>query len=258
MLNSYDQVLHLLAACQKYEIDSIQSLIRIKVKSKEFPAPKGAEAYSAYVIASSNGLIPEMENAARQTLDHPMTFEFLGEGLRSFEDGALQDLANFRKRYRGNLVSCLKSFLKSKESQLNIWTSCASYAYISGGRNLHGRISSSGLYSLSEVPLFNTNVSLPSWLAELFLKHLDGSRDAFSKSLFNSRSIRGAYLSALQAHIDSDRCISCTRVHTEKGDAFCKELEDRLTQALNEVCPRSVFEELWEFKHGPSLVSSEQ
>jgi hypothetical protein len=240
MLNSYDQVLHLLAACQKYEMDSIQSLIRTKVKSEEFPAPKGAEAYSAYVIASSKGLIPEKENAARQTLDHPMTFEFLGEGLRLFEDGALQDLANFRKRYRDNLVSCFESFLENKDSQLNIWTPCASYAHISGTRNLHGRILGLGLCSPPESPMSNTNVSLPYWLAELYRKHLDGSQDAFSRPLFNSRSIRGEYLSALQAHIDSGDCTSCTRVHTEKGEAFCKELEDRLTQALNEVCPRSI------------------
>ena len=239
-------------------MDSIQSLIRTKVKSEEFPAPKGAEAFSAYAIASSKGLIPEMEIAAGQTLDHPMTFEFLGEGLRFFENGALQDLANFRKRYRDNLVSCLVSFLKTKESKFNIWTSCASYAYISDGRNLHGRTSSSGLYSLVEIPMSSTNASLPSWLAELVQKHLDGSQDAFSNSLFNSRSFRGEYLSVLQAHIDSHRCVSCARVHLEKGETFCKELEDRLTQTLNEVCPVQLFEESWKFKHEPSLGSSEQ
>jgi hypothetical protein len=53
------------------QMDSIQSLIRTKVKSDEFPGPKGAEAFSAYAIASSKGLIPEMKNAACQTLDHP-------------------------------------------------------------------------------------------------------------------------------------------------------------------------------------------
>jgi hypothetical protein len=111
--NLYYKVLYLLAACQKYEMASVQSFIRAEVSRGEFPAPKGAEAFSAYAIASGKGLIPEMENAARQTLDHPMTFEILGEGLRLFEGWALRDLANFRKRYRDNLVSCFESFLKT-------------------------------------------------------------------------------------------------------------------------------------------------
>jgi hypothetical protein len=96
--NSYYKVLYLLAACQKYDMASIQSSIRILVKCEEFPAPNGAEAFTAYAIASAKRLVPEMENAARLTLDYPMTFEIVGEGLQLFEGSALRDLANFRKR----------------------------------------------------------------------------------------------------------------------------------------------------------------
>jgi hypothetical protein len=92
------KVLYLLAACQKYEMASVQSSIRILVKCGEFPAPKGAEAFTAYAIASAKRLIPEMENAARLTLTYSMTFEILGEGLRFFEGSALRDLASFRTR----------------------------------------------------------------------------------------------------------------------------------------------------------------
>jgi hypothetical protein len=98
ILNSYYKVLHLLAACQKYDMTSVQSYIRLQVKWEEFPAPKGTEAFAAYAIASAKGLIPEMEYAARLTLNYPMTFENLGEGLRLFEGSALHDLVNFRKR----------------------------------------------------------------------------------------------------------------------------------------------------------------
>ena len=239
----------------------VQSSIRDKVSKGEFPAPKGADAFSAYVIASGKGLIPEMENAARQTLDHPMTFEILGEGLRLSEGWALRDLAKFRKRYRDNLVSCFTSFLKVGESQSNIWTSCASYStYQSKNRRKNSALygDAATLYSRSYLPMSNMNKSLPSWLAELYQKHLTELQETFSKSLFNPRSIRGEYLSALQAHIDSEShseeessstlqdhiiseshtgsCVSCTKVHTEKGEMFCRDLEDRLTQALNEVC----------------------
>ena len=89
----------------------------------------------------------------------------------------------------------------------------------------------------------STNGYLPPWLAELYQKRLGESQEAFSTSLFNPRSIHGDYLSSLQAHINSNNCFSCSKVHTEKGETFCKDLEDRLTQALNEVCPTSM---LWE------------
>jgi hypothetical protein len=163
-------------------------------------------------------------------LDHPMTFEILGEGLRLFEGWALQDLASFRKRYRDNLVSCFKSLLATEGSQFGIWTRCCTYKYKQY----------SGL-SLLNLPMSNTNGSLPSWLAELYQKKLDESQETFSKSLFNPRNIRGEYLSALRAHTKSKNCVSCTKVHTEKGEKFCKDLEDRLTRALNEVCPCSMF-----------------
>ena len=238
--NSYYKVLYLLAACQKYEMASVQSHIRAEVSHGVFPTPKGTEVFSAYAIASGKGLVPEMKNAARQTLNHPMTFEALGEGLRLFEGWALQDLANLRRRYRDNLKSCFELFLKSEESQFNIWTPCASYTILPKGSYQYGRYTNSDSYTLSNFPIFNTNMSLPSWLAELFEKHLGESCEAFSKSLFDPRSIRGEYLSALQAHITSSNCLPCTKVHTEKGDTFCKDIEDRLTQALNEVRPTSI------------------
>ncbi len=94
---SYEKVFALLAACQKYDMESVQSNIRAEIKLGTFPAPVEAEAFSACAIAGSKGLVPEMENAARLTLGHPMTFESLGEGLRSFKGGTLCDLVRYRK-----------------------------------------------------------------------------------------------------------------------------------------------------------------
>ncbi len=221
---------------------SIQSYIRAEVSHGVFPTPKGAETFSAYAIASANGLVPETENAAHQTLDHPMTFEILGEGLRLFEGCTLRDLANLRKRYRDNLVSCFDSFLKPEESLCKIWTPCAAYdCNRDGNSSSYYNRGGSSSYSRTSLPMFNANKNLPTWLGQLFQKHLDESCDAFSNPLFNPRNIQGEYLSALHAHINSNRCISCTHVHALKGETFCKDLEDRLTQALNKVCSSSVF-----------------
>jgi hypothetical protein len=202
---------------------SVQSSIRAEVSRGDFPASSGAGAFSAYAIASAKGLIPEMEYAAHLTLDHPMTFEILAEGLREFEGQALRDLANFRKRCRDKLMSCFELFLGAYyQSSSNIWISCSG----NGGCDGFSHSASSK----------KRRSSAPSWLIEFYEMHLNDLRDSFSRPLFNPRNIRREYLSTLQAHIESSGCVSCTKVHTLKGEAFCKELEDRLTQALNEVC----------------------
>jgi hypothetical protein len=94
--DSYQKVFALLAVCQKYEIESVESNIRSAIKLGKFPAPVKAEGFSAYAIASGLGLVQEAEEAARLTLDQPMTFESLGEGLRLFNGRVLCDLIRFR------------------------------------------------------------------------------------------------------------------------------------------------------------------
>ena len=93
---SYQKVFALLAACQKYEMVSIQQDIRDKVKLGKFPAPVEAEAFSAYAIASSLRLDPEKDHAARLPLDQPLTFVSLGEVLRQFKGSALCELVRYR------------------------------------------------------------------------------------------------------------------------------------------------------------------
>ena len=94
---SYQKVFALLAVCQKYEMESVQFIIRAAVKIGTFPAPVAAEGFGAYAIASSMGLVPEMEDATRLISSQQMTFESLGEGLRSFKGRALYDLIRKRR-----------------------------------------------------------------------------------------------------------------------------------------------------------------
>jgi hypothetical protein len=114
--DSYEKVLNLLAACQKYDMVQVQSSIRAKVNRGTFPAPVGTEGFRAYAIACNKGLIPEMEKAAHMTLDHPMTLETLGEALLFFDGSALHDLARFRERCTDNIVLCLKPFLEVQDT----------------------------------------------------------------------------------------------------------------------------------------------
>jgi hypothetical protein len=88
------------------------------------------------VIASKKGLIPEMEKAARLTLDHPMTFVTLGEGLQFFHGSALGDLVRFRKRCCDNIVLCLKSLESDASGLSRIWVGCPSASISQSNRPL--------------------------------------------------------------------------------------------------------------------------
>ena len=217
MTNSDHKVLYLLAACQKYEMASVQSTIRAEVKRGKFPVPKGAEAFPAYAIASRKGLIPEMESAARQTLESPMTFEVLGEGLRLFEGAALRDLASFRKRCRDSLVTCLILFQDIEPSgPSSIWVGCPEVMPASFSRNRNHQ----------------PNRALPRWLTHLFQNQVDLEIQTFTLPLDIHLRIRQEYLMALQKHTD---CLFCLGVHVRNGVTFCAELEKKLAQARDKV-----------------------
>jgi hypothetical protein len=208
--NFYYKVLYLLAACQKYEMASVLSSIRAAVKHGEFPATERAEAFRAYAIASDKGLIPETETAARQTLDHPMTFETLGEGLRSFKGPALRDLANFRKRCKDHLVAYLDAFLKIQPpGPSGIWVGCPEDLSIRALRKT-----------------YRLNV-LPKWLHQFLLQNRNALNvQNFTRPLDIHSRIRREYSTAIENHAT---CASCVRVHVRYGSALCAVLEERLS-----------------------------
>ena len=113
---SYKKVFALFAACQKYDMVSMQSLIREEIRRGYFPEPDRTEALGAYGIASSMRLEPEMKHAARLTLGHPMTFDSLGEDLRSFKGLALRNLIRYCEENRHKGPPVTKSELISRLS----------------------------------------------------------------------------------------------------------------------------------------------
>jgi BTB/POZ domain len=213
--DSYDKVLYLLAACQKYDMVEVQSYIRAEVKNRYdpwgFPPPFDFEdthsIFRTYAIASDKGLIPEMEDAARLTLDHPMTFVTLGEGLRFFHGSALRDLARFRKRCCDNIISCLKSLEVDASGLSSIWVGCPSA-------------------STSQ-----SNRPLPTWLYQV-LSWKDLKSQVFTHPLPTPSNIRARYLRAVQAH---DYCTFCLRVYAKKGSNFGLQLQRMVAIALEKV-----------------------
>jgi hypothetical protein len=205
-------VFRLLEACQKYDMDSVQSFIRAEVSRGAFPAPSGAEAYSEYAIASAKDLVPEMENAARQTLDHPLTFEMFGKGL---EGWTMRDLASFRRRCRDNLIACLDSFLEVEPpGPSSIWVGCP---YVSKRSTPIGPV----------IPV------LPLWLQGLLSRSRNDLKlQMYTHPLDIHLRIREEYVKALLTHLD---CKVCVAMHVKKGFAYCAELEKKLEQARNKA-----------------------
>jgi hypothetical protein len=205
--SSYEKVFALLAACQKYDMASIQSHIRAEVIRGTFPSPVGIEAFRAYAITNNLGLIPEMESAARVTLSYPMTFESLGEVLQSFTGRALCDLVRYRKRCRDNVVSCLDSFLGVR-SRSEIWEGC---------NHRHG-----------------SDPNNARWPHNFFTSKSDELKKSFIRAVFSPSNILEEYLEAFK-NDRSTNCNSCFRAHAAEGAAFCRELQDELAQALDKV-----------------------
>ena len=223
--DSYDKVLHLLSACQKYDMVQIQSSIRAQVNHEGSPAPVGAEVFRAYAIASGKRLIPEMKKAARLTLDHPMTFESLGEGLRLFEGSALRDLARFRKRYKYHVAKSLDPFLEINNSApgpSNIWIGCPDVM----------PHKSSGTTSPPALPTWLRQLLLQSGGSHFISFFLHGKGNLFTHPLITPSSIREKYLAAIKTHPD---CNFCLWVHTTLGSTFCADLESRMTHAQDMV-----------------------
>ena len=229
---SYDKVLHLLAACQKYDMVSVQSSIRAKASHWGLPSrSRGSNIFSAYAIASSKGLIPEMESTARLTLGYPMTFETIGEGLLLFEGWALRDLANYRKRCRDNLITCLESFLGIKDpGPSTVWFGCPEVLV----RCRRGEAQPA---------------ALPNWLYQLFSRNIDRlKQQLFAQPIATPSSVRSEYLTALETQGD---CNFCFRVHAKNGSTFCKQLENKIAQARNKA-------QLWDTNTYPQALEDDE
>lgn len=230
---SYERVLALLAAAQKYDMSAVQSSIRAEVVRKNLPSLTGAQTFRAFAIAFSNDLMPEMGATARLTLDYPLTFEMLGDELRLFSGPALRELAGFRKTCRNSVVSCLETFLDA-QGPSNIWVGCP---------KPRSHLPSFG-FQLSNV---KDKQTLPQWLCEVFTEQIQELKEHFTHAIIKPSSIREKYLAALMGHSPNlNDCPSCLMVHAHSGEKYCAGLEQKLTHARNQASDV--------FNHGHSPV----
>jgi hypothetical protein len=236
---SYDRILALLATAQKYDMGAVQSSIRAEVTRRPPPALNGTEAFCRYAIASRSRLTPEMDMAARLTLDQPMTFEHLGPELRLFEGRALSDLSHFRKACRDDLVSRLKSFLDIDSGSSKIWVGCPTKE--SPQVKPQAPKSHSRNDQLKSRP--ESAPTLPTWVHKFFTSRIEELEQAYNRPIIKSSAIREKYLEALRTHAAPDRCTFCLGVHAMKGEWYCMKLDQALTHVREKASAAFAFRE---------------
>ena len=214
---SSDNILSLLSAAAKYDMDEAQSSIRAEISHRGLLSSTRAEIFRVYAVAYRIGLISELATAARLTLGHPLTFESLGDALRLFDGGALRDLAEFRVRSIQNFGFNWGS-LSTSGGASKFWVGCP---MAKGGNP--------------------TYQPLPTWLQDCLqlqlLNTLVGSgiehHEIFTETIPTSEQLYDKYLKALQKHVKEDDCQFCMKVHILEGENFVTKMKNISTQAWN-------------------------
>ena len=204
-------ILTLLAAATKYDMDAVQSFIRAEVKRKKsLSSPFGFRggAFYMYAVAYRKMLAPEMAAAARDTLRLPLTFRGLDFSLRLFEGGALRDLADFRARSTSTFSSNLRSFSGGPSK---IWVGCPA------------------------AERGNTTGSLPPWLESLYTGLMLPHK--LIEAIPTPAQLRDRYMKSLQDHVKKTDCNFCMKVHILEGEKYCEKLSNISTQAWNVPAP---------------------
>ena len=206
MPSSIDNILALLAATDKYDMSAVQSFIRAEVSRRGLLSPTDSSGVlHMYAVACNKRLGPEMETAARLSLNYSLTFEGVGEELRLLDGWALRGLADFRLRCVRDLISRMESFSDGQNGPSKIWAGC---------------------------PSVDDPLNPPWWLYCLF--QVENSEwVSFAEAVPTSLQFRHEFLESLQDHINEKDCHFCLKVYTLKGERYCAEMCEMLEQARN-------------------------
>jgi hypothetical protein len=208
--SSKDKILTLLAACQKYDMMTIQSSIRAEISCRGLLLPMDTNTFHLFAVVYRKSLVLEMRAAAHLMLGYPMTFKSLGEALRSFEGLALFDLYCFHQQCRDEIESCSKVFLDACTGPSKVWVGCPTSP------------------SPNQTP-GEDGGKIPFWFHDISIEIFQPNR--FMYWLVKPFSFHEEYLEALRDHINKKDCSFCMKTHALKGEEFCIEIENQITQA---------------------------
>ncbi|KAI0061892.1 hypothetical protein BV25DRAFT_1826182 [Artomyces pyxidatus] len=218
---SFEDITKVLAASQKYCMDSASALMRSLLSSQDLSFNIDARsAFRVYAIASTHGLAKEALQAARYTLEGPMTFEHYGEDIRLVAGGALYALSRYRSRCRMAAHGCIKQATLGETVSSETWGSIKPQSRFSCRSGHH-------------------NSKLPPWLftyvEELATKVQSSTLHPSAKLISDTASFRSALVSHAGPLDNTPQCIFCVSVYAGGGDQFCSKLEEEINRAISKI-----------------------
>jgi hypothetical protein len=155
-----------------------------------------------------------METAARLTLDHPMTFEAVGDALQVSDGSALHNLFRLCRRCRDKLLSFVKGFVDGSDILTTICFDCIR--------------SRSAPKSKKAVPA--------GWLRDLILKRTERLNETYIYPFPRHSSLHEEFVTALLTHISETHCPSCVATRNTNGEVYHNQLYIIVSMAGDDSC----------------------
>src|SRR6267142_3834317 len=105
-----EEIMELLSAAQKYDMDTVLTRIRDRLSRQDPPFFRAENAFHIFSLAQKYGLHDEARHAARSSLSISMTFDDLDEQLEIMPGSSLYELWKYHRRVRDNLLLDLLKF----------------------------------------------------------------------------------------------------------------------------------------------------
>ncbi|KAI0263387.1 hypothetical protein BC834DRAFT_887066 [Gloeopeniophorella convolvens] len=237
---SYEDVLSVLAAAQKYQMDSTLVLIRNLVRSGYLPGIPSNDVFTAYALAYRHRLADEVKSAALLSIGSTMTFQRLSSSLHAFDGPSLLSLSEFHTRCHESLITCLASAIKlTSPSAITFLTRPSVASRFSFGASFPVTPGQSGSKCRDLDPEFPKDTrSIPSWWIKALRESAENLRALSGCPSIQSLKICASLDSARAAHNKESSCGNwqCSgETALTCGELFCKNLESEMKGALNKV-----------------------
>ncbi|KAH9042705.1 hypothetical protein EDB85DRAFT_1916398 [Lactarius pseudohatsudake] len=197
VLDTVEDALSLLSACQKYQMDFTATCVRASMRARSPPLFTAENSFRTYGIASRYHLEEEALLSARLTLERPLTFDGCGEDLCFISGTDLFRLYGYRKE-------CIKVARKCVE-----------------------RETGDGILQLFSRCVMDSLWAVPGWWSGHFHQRI---ADLPSPKTVTDRL---ALERALEMHRAVSGCALCQK--GTKIDNICAAFEAKLSEVIDQV-----------------------
>ena len=149
--STIEQIMILLSAAQKYQMDLVLSHIRTIVGSQDPPFIRPETAFRVYSLAQTYGLRQETLHAARTTLTFSFTLQDLESELGTTQGVYLHELWKYYQKVRAYLTQDLIPFTVSNEM---LGQHCHYGTLIWLGEYINSIVESPALFNITQFHMF--------------------------------------------------------------------------------------------------------